>query len=136
PAVCGSCPRRSIRAIPSRKSRIRRCDGSRGATIMARTARPPRSKTKKASARKASRKPAAAKARAKAKAKAAKAAKPAARDALDDMIDAAAKALAVKCHPSWMPSIKATLQVILRHAALVDEFALPDEAEPAPVFEA
>jgi hypothetical protein len=28
------------------------------------------------------------------------------------------------------------LQVTLRHAALVGEFALPDDAEPAPVFEA
>ena len=27
-------------------------------------------------------------------------------------------------------------QVTLRHGALVAEFALPDDAEPAPVFEA
>ena len=93
-------------------------------------------KAKKASAGKKSRKPAAVKGRGKAKAaKASKAAAPA-RDALDDMIDAAAKALSLKCNPAWMPSIKANLQVILRQAALVDAFALPDEIEPAPVFEA
>jgi hypothetical protein len=106
---------------------------------MARKARPPRSRTKQASAGKGSRKPAAAakaKAKTKAKAKVAKAAKPAARDALDDMIDAAAKTLSLKCSQAWMPSIKANLQVILRQAALVDAFALPDEVEPAPVFEA
>ena len=32
--------------------------------------------------------------------------------------------------------IKANLQVTLRLAAMVAEFELPDEAEPAPVFEA
>jgi Protein of unknown function (DUF4089) len=94
-------------------------------------------KAKKASAGKKSRKPAAAKGRGKARAaKASKAAAPAARDALDDMIDAAAKALSLKCSPAWLPSIKTNLQVILRQAALVDGFALPDEIEPAPVFEA
>ena len=35
-----------------------------------------------------------------------------------------------------MPAIKANLEVTLRLGALVAEFALPDEAEPAPVFEA
>ena len=102
---------------------------------MARKARP---KTKKTSAgKKMSRKPAVTKGKGKAKlAKAVKTATPAGRDALDDMIDAAAKALALKCSPAWMPSIKANLEVILRQAALVDGFALPDEVEPAPVFEA
>ena len=32
--------------------------------------------------------------------------------------------------------VKFNLQLVLRHAALVDEFALPDDAEPAPVFQA
>ena len=38
--------------------------------------------------------------------------------------------------PAWKPAIKANLQVTLRLAAIVAEFELPDEAEPAPVFEA
>jgi hypothetical protein len=32
--------------------------------------------------------------------------------------------------------VKANLDVILKHAAVVAEFELPDEAEPAPVFKA
>ena len=32
--------------------------------------------------------------------------------------------------------MKANLAVTLKHAALVAEFALPDEAEPAPMFRA
>jgi 1-carboxybiuret hydrolase subunit AtzG-like protein len=60
----------------------------------------------------------------------------AARDPLDAFIDAAALSLALSCDPAWLPAIKMNLEVILRQAALVDEFALPDETEPAPVFEA
>ena len=58
------------------------------------------------------------------------------RDALDDFIDAAAQALALPVEPAWKPAIKANLEVTLRLAAVVAEFPLPDEAEPAPVFEA
>ena len=57
-------------------------------------------------------------------------------DGLDGYIDAAARALGIPVEPQWNPAIKANLQVTLRLAALVEEFALPDEAEPAPVFEA
>ena len=35
-----------------------------------------------------------------------------------------------------MPAVRANLRVTLAQAALVGEFALPDEAEPAPVFKA
>ena len=45
-------------------------------------------------------------------------------------------ALGLPVEPAWKPAIKANLQVTLRLAALVAEFELPDEAEPAPVFEA
>jgi Protein of unknown function (DUF4089) len=38
--------------------------------------------------------------------------------------------------PAWRPGIKFNLNLILRIAALVDEFPLPDDAEPAPVFHA
>jgi phage gp29-like protein len=67
---------------------------------------------------------------------AAKAAAAHTRDCLDDFIDAAALALDLPVEPQWLPAIKANLQVTLRQAALVTEFALPDDAEPAPVFEA
>src|SRR5262245_42827777 len=70
------------------------------------------------------------------KAKAPKTGKPAAGDSLDALIAASAQALALTCDPAWMPSIKMNLEVILRQAALVDEFPLPDETEPAPVYEA
>lgn len=55
---------------------------------------------------------------------------------LDDFIDAAALALDLPLDPAWKPAVKANLDVTLRHAATVAEFALPDEAEPAPIFKA
>ena len=36
--------------------------------------------------------------------------------------------------PAWKPAVKANLEVTLRMAKLFDEFPLPDDAEPAPVF--
>jgi len=59
-----------------------------------------------------------------------------AADPLDDYIDAVAKALALPLEEAWRPAIKANLEVSLRLARLVDDFALPDETEPAPVFSA
>ncbi|MFC7701477.1 MULTISPECIES: DUF4089 domain-containing protein [Bradyrhizobium] len=53
---------------------------------------------------------------------------------LDDYIDAVTKALALPVEEAWRASIRANLEVSLRLGRLVDEFALPDEAEPAPVF--
>jgi 1-carboxybiuret hydrolase subunit AtzG-like len=55
---------------------------------------------------------------------------------LDDFIAAAARALELPLEPDWQPAVKTNLEVTLRHAATVAEFALPDEAEPAPVFKA
>jgi hypothetical protein len=57
-------------------------------------------------------------------------------DSLDAYIDAAAGALAVPIEPAWKPAVRANLELTFRLAALVTEFPLPDEAEPAPVFEA
>ncbi len=57
-------------------------------------------------------------------------------DELDTFVEAAAGALALPLEPAWKPAIKANLQVTLGLAATVAEFELPDEAEPAPVFEA
>jgi hypothetical protein len=55
-------------------------------------------------------------------------------DPLDDFINAAVRALELPLEPEWRLAVKANLQVTLRQAALVAEFALPDDAEPAPVF--
>jgi hypothetical protein len=73
----------------------------------------------------------AADAKPRAKAKAAPA-----RDPLDDFISAASQTLALPVEPAWQPAVKMNLAVILRQAAMVTEFSLPDDAEPAPVFEA
>jgi hypothetical protein len=59
-----------------------------------------------------------------------------AADPLDDYIDAVAKALALSVEEAWRPAIKANLEVSLRLARLVDDFALPDASEPAPIFAA
>lgn len=67
--------------------------------------------------------------------KAAKPAKPQ-HDPLDDFIAAGARALDLKIDKAWMPAVRGHLQVTLRHGALVAAFALPDDAEPAPVFKA
>jgi hypothetical protein len=57
-------------------------------------------------------------------------------DPLDAYIDAVGKALALPIEEAWKPAVKANLDVSLRLARLVDEFVLPDEAEPASVFAA
>ena len=58
------------------------------------------------------------------------------RDPLDDLIAAGARALDLKIEQSWLPAVRANLDVTLRLGALVSSFTLPDETEPAPVFEA
>ncbi len=55
---------------------------------------------------------------------------------IDAFVAASAQALGLALNPAWHKSIAFNLRLILRHAALVDEFALPDDAEPAPVFHA
>jgi Protein of unknown function (DUF4089) len=59
-----------------------------------------------------------------------------AADPLDDYIDAVAKALALPIEDAWKPAVRANLEVSLRLARLVDEFALSDETEPASVYSA
>jgi Protein of unknown function (DUF4089) len=54
----------------------------------------------------------------------------------DDFITASALALALPVDPSWYPAVRTNLEVTWKLAALVSEFALPDDAEPAPVFRA
>jgi hypothetical protein len=67
--------------------------------------------------------------------KVAKPAKPK-RDPLDDLVAAGARALDLRIDKAWMPVVRGHLQVTLRLGALVAAFALPDDAEPAPVFKA
>jgi Protein of unknown function (DUF4089) len=55
-------------------------------------------------------------------------------DAIDALVAANAQALGLTLDPAWRESIAFNLRLILRHAVLVDEFELPDDAEPAPVF--
>ena len=51
-------------------------------------------------------------------------------------IETSAALLKLPIDPAWIPAIRDNLEVTYRLAALVEGFALPDEAEPAPVFEA
>jgi len=57
-------------------------------------------------------------------------------ETLGQYIEAAAKALELPIEPEWLPAIKANLEVTLRLGKEVASFPLPDEAEPAFVFEA
>ena len=57
-------------------------------------------------------------------------------DPLDDYIDAVGRALGLPIEEAWRPAIRANLEVSLRLAKLVDDYKLPDEAEPASVFAA
>ena len=57
-------------------------------------------------------------------------------DAIDGLVAASAQALGLNIEPAWHGGVKFNLQLILRIGALVDQFPLPDDAEPAPVFHA
>lgn len=57
-------------------------------------------------------------------------------EAMTAFIEAGAELLGLELELEWMPAILSNLRVTLNHAALVAGFALPDEAEPAPVFRA
>jgi hypothetical protein len=55
-------------------------------------------------------------------------------DPLDALVVAGTETLRLPLDPAWHGSVKFNLQLILRLGALVDEFPLPDDAEPGPVF--
>ena len=57
-------------------------------------------------------------------------------ETLTEFMRGGAKLLGLPLDPSWETSIRGHLRVTLGHAALVDAFELPNEAEPAPVFRA
>jgi hypothetical protein len=45
------------------------------------------------------------------------------------------RSFGIEIDKTWLPAIRANLQVTLRLGAFVTAFALDDDAEPAPVFE-
>jgi 1-carboxybiuret hydrolase subunit AtzG-like protein len=57
-------------------------------------------------------------------------------DMIDDYIASVGAALGLPIEDAWKGAVRANLEVSLRMARLVDEFPLPDEAEPASVFTA
>ncbi|MGL4261463.1 MAG: DUF4089 domain-containing protein [Afipia sp.] len=57
-------------------------------------------------------------------------------DPLDTYIDTAAAILDLQIDPAWKPAVRANLDVSLKMARLVQEFPLPDEIEPAGIYEA
>lgn len=50
-------------------------------------------------------------------------------------IRSSAALLSLPLEPAWLPTIEANVEVTFRLARLIDEFPLPDETEPAPVYE-
>jgi hypothetical protein len=57
-------------------------------------------------------------------------------DAVEMLVSAGAQTLALPVDPAWAAGIRFNLQLLFRHAALIDEFSLPNDSEPAPVFRA
>jgi Protein of unknown function (DUF4089) len=58
------------------------------------------------------------------------------RDFIDGLMLASAQALGLTIDPAWRDSVKSNLRLVLDHAARVEAFPLPDDAEPAPLFHA
>ncbi len=54
----------------------------------------------------------------------------------EEWLDAEAAAVGLTVAPAWRAAILGHLAVCLRHGAVVLDFPLPDDAEPAPVFSA
>jgi Protein of unknown function (DUF4089) len=52
------------------------------------------------------------------------------------LVAAASEALAMPVAASWRAGIAFNLQLLFKHAVLIDQFPLPDETEPAAVFRA
>jgi hypothetical protein len=57
-------------------------------------------------------------------------------ESLDSYIDASAAALELSIDPAWKPAVRANLDVSLKMARMVQQFPLPDEIEPASIYEA
>lgn len=54
----------------------------------------------------------------------------------DALIDMGTSLLGIRIQPDWHAAIRQNLAVSLEHGLLVASFALPDELDPAPVFQA
>jgi hypothetical protein len=54
----------------------------------------------------------------------------------DAFMDASAVMLGLTIEPAWRDSVRGNLALVFRMGAVVGQFELPDEAEPAPVFTA
>jgi hypothetical protein len=57
-------------------------------------------------------------------------------DPIDEFIVASARTLGLPLEADWLPVVRTNLEVTLKHATLVAEFEMPDDAEPAPIFAA
>ena len=57
-------------------------------------------------------------------------------DVIEDLMIASGQALGLTIDPAWRKGVAFHLRLVLSHAARVDAFKLPDEAEPAPIFHA
>jgi hypothetical protein len=57
-------------------------------------------------------------------------------DTIASLVAAASQPLALPIEAAWHVGVTFNLQLLFKHAALIDEFSLPDDIEPAPVFRA
>jgi hypothetical protein len=57
-------------------------------------------------------------------------------DTIGSLVAAASQTLALPIEASWHSGVTFNLQLLFKHAARIDEFSLPDDIEPAPVFRA
>jgi hypothetical protein len=64
------------------------------------------------------------------------AARPPRANNIATLVEANARALNLNIKPGWRRGVVFNLGLIMRHAALIDEFMLSDEAEMAPVYRA
>jgi Protein of unknown function (DUF4089) len=55
---------------------------------------------------------------------------------IETLVAANAQTLALAIEPAWRAGVQRNLRLLLAHAMLVDQFALPEGIEPAPVFHA
>jgi hypothetical protein len=53
---------------------------------------------------------------------------------LDAYIDASCVVLGLTIAPEWRAAVRSNLATTFRLGSVVEDFELPDEAEPAPVF--
>lgn len=54
----------------------------------------------------------------------------------DEYVARSAEHLGFTLEPGWKEGTRANIETIFKLAALVESFPLPDDIEPAPIFEA